>query len=168
MHHNLAQFVDHGRLLNLFFGSSQTNDWLPKYGHFKFWLTCSYVHVLLIDREKNMHIQVRMCMCMYQSVYVYICTYLYCICLFYQDCKSEHYFCSVSRLLPRRCACRGSRAWKLAGCGHDSSPSLRQEKSREGGAWPAWNCMPLLCPDAPVPQCPSGGMECAECGNKIS
>ncbi len=40
MHHNLAQFVDHGRLLNLFFGSSQTDDWLPRYGHFKFCLTC--------------------------------------------------------------------------------------------------------------------------------
>ncbi len=40
MHHNLAQFVDHGRLLNLFFGSSQTDDWLPRYGHFKFRLTC--------------------------------------------------------------------------------------------------------------------------------
>ncbi len=37
MQHNLAQFVGHGRLLNLFFGSSQTDDWLPKYGHFKFW-----------------------------------------------------------------------------------------------------------------------------------
>ena len=40
MHHDLAQFVDHGRLLNLFFGSSQTDDWLSRYGHFKFWLTC--------------------------------------------------------------------------------------------------------------------------------
>ena len=37
MHHKLAQFVGHGRLLNLFFGSSQTDVWLPRYGHFKFW-----------------------------------------------------------------------------------------------------------------------------------
>jgi hypothetical protein len=36
MHSKLAQFVSHGRLLNLFFGSSQTGDWLPRYGHFKF------------------------------------------------------------------------------------------------------------------------------------
>jgi hypothetical protein len=34
--HNPAQFVGHGRLLNLFFGSSQTEHWLPRYGHFKF------------------------------------------------------------------------------------------------------------------------------------
>ena len=36
MHHKLAQFVGHGRLLNLFFGLSQTDVRLPKYGHFKF------------------------------------------------------------------------------------------------------------------------------------
>ena len=34
--HNPAQFVGHGRLLNPFFGSSQTEHWLPRYGHFKF------------------------------------------------------------------------------------------------------------------------------------
>jgi hypothetical protein len=32
----VAQFVVLGRLLNLFFGSSQTDVWLPRYGHFKF------------------------------------------------------------------------------------------------------------------------------------
>ena len=37
MHHKLAQCDGHGRLLNLFFGSSQTDVWLPRYGHFKFW-----------------------------------------------------------------------------------------------------------------------------------
>jgi hypothetical protein len=37
MHHKVAQFVGHGRLLNLFFGSSQMDVWLPRYGHFKFW-----------------------------------------------------------------------------------------------------------------------------------
>jgi hypothetical protein len=37
MHHKLAQFVGHGRLLNLFFGSSQTDVWLPRYGRFEFW-----------------------------------------------------------------------------------------------------------------------------------
>ncbi len=37
MHHNLAQFVGNGRLLKICFGSSQTDDWLPKYGHVKFW-----------------------------------------------------------------------------------------------------------------------------------
>ena len=37
MHHKVVQFVGHGRLLNLFFGSSQTDVWLPRYGHFKFW-----------------------------------------------------------------------------------------------------------------------------------
>ena len=37
LHHKLAQFVGHGRLLNLFFGSSQTEVWLPRYGHSKFW-----------------------------------------------------------------------------------------------------------------------------------
>ena len=37
MHHKLAHFVGHGRLLTLFFGSSQTDVWLPRYGHFKFW-----------------------------------------------------------------------------------------------------------------------------------
>jgi hypothetical protein len=36
-HHKVAQFVGHGRLLNLFFGSSQMDVWLPRYGHFKFW-----------------------------------------------------------------------------------------------------------------------------------
>jgi hypothetical protein len=34
---NAPQFVGHGRLLNLFFGSSQMDVWLPRYGHFKFW-----------------------------------------------------------------------------------------------------------------------------------
>jgi hypothetical protein len=37
MHRKVAHFVGHGRLLNLFFGSSQTDVWLPRYGHFKFW-----------------------------------------------------------------------------------------------------------------------------------
>jgi hypothetical protein len=37
MHGKLAQLVGHGRSLNLFFGSSQTDVWLPRYGHFKFW-----------------------------------------------------------------------------------------------------------------------------------
>ena len=37
MHHKVVQFVGHGRLLNLFFGSSQTDVWLPRYGHSKFW-----------------------------------------------------------------------------------------------------------------------------------
>jgi hypothetical protein len=37
IHHKVAQFVGHGRLLNLYFGSSQTDVWLPRYGHFKFW-----------------------------------------------------------------------------------------------------------------------------------
>ena len=36
MLHTPAQFVGHGRMLNVFFGSSQTEHWLPKYGHFKF------------------------------------------------------------------------------------------------------------------------------------
>ena len=109
-------------------------------------------------REKWLSMNVHMCM--YVSVYVYICTYLYCICFFCQDCESEHHFCSVSWLLPRRCACR---AWNLAGCGHDSS--LQQEKSSKGGAiaaWPTWNCTSQHCSDAPMPQCPSGGMEFAE------
>ena len=37
IHHKLAQSFDHGRLLNVAFGSSQTDDWLPRYGHLKFW-----------------------------------------------------------------------------------------------------------------------------------
>ena len=37
MLHKVAQFLGHGRLLNLFFGSSQTDVWLPRYGHSKFW-----------------------------------------------------------------------------------------------------------------------------------
>jgi hypothetical protein len=36
MLHTPAQFVGHGRMLNVFFGSSQTEHWLPGYGHFKF------------------------------------------------------------------------------------------------------------------------------------
>jgi hypothetical protein len=36
MLHTPAQFVGHGRMLNVFFGSSQTEHWLPRYGHFKF------------------------------------------------------------------------------------------------------------------------------------
>ncbi len=36
MHHKLAQSFGHGRLLNLLFGSSQTDDWLLRYGHLKF------------------------------------------------------------------------------------------------------------------------------------
>jgi hypothetical protein len=35
MHHKLAQFIGYRLLLNLFFGSSQMDDWLLKYGHFK-------------------------------------------------------------------------------------------------------------------------------------
>jgi len=47
---------------------------------------------LVVLREKWLSVNVHMCM--YKSVYVYICTYLYCICLFYQDCESEHHFCA--------------------------------------------------------------------------
>jgi hypothetical protein len=36
MRHKLAQFVGLGRLLNLFFGSSQTDVWLSRYGHLSF------------------------------------------------------------------------------------------------------------------------------------
>jgi len=36
MLHTPAQFVGHGRMLNVFFGSSQTEHPLPRYGHFKF------------------------------------------------------------------------------------------------------------------------------------
>jgi hypothetical protein len=36
MYHKPPQFIGHGRLLNVIFGSSQTEHWLPKYGHFKF------------------------------------------------------------------------------------------------------------------------------------
>ena len=36
MRHKLAQSFDHGRLFNVAFGSSQTDDWLPRYGHLKF------------------------------------------------------------------------------------------------------------------------------------
>ena len=36
MIHKPARFFGRGRLLNLFFGSSQTDHWLSKYGHFKF------------------------------------------------------------------------------------------------------------------------------------
>ena len=32
---NIAQFVGHCWLLNLFFGSLETDDWLLRYGHFK-------------------------------------------------------------------------------------------------------------------------------------
>jgi hypothetical protein len=37
MHHKQAQFVGHKRLLNLYFGSSQMDNWSSRYGHFKFW-----------------------------------------------------------------------------------------------------------------------------------
>ena len=36
MIHKPARVFSRGRLLNLFFGSSQTDHWLSKYGHFKF------------------------------------------------------------------------------------------------------------------------------------
>ena len=36
MHHKLAQYFCYGRLLNLFFGSSQLDNWLQKYGRFKY------------------------------------------------------------------------------------------------------------------------------------
>jgi hypothetical protein len=32
-----STIIKYGRVLNLFFGSSQTDHWLSKYGHFKFW-----------------------------------------------------------------------------------------------------------------------------------
>jgi hypothetical protein len=37
-----AQFVGHGWVLNLVFGSLQANKWLPRYGHFKVsgWMAC--------------------------------------------------------------------------------------------------------------------------------
>ena len=103
-------------------------------------------------------------MCMYESIYACISKYLYRICLYYELCESENHIGSVSWLLARRCACR---AWKLAGCGHDSC--LRQAKSPESWAsstWPAWNSTPPHSPDAPVPKCRSGGMECAEYGQQ--
>ena len=34
---SIAQFVGYGLLLNLFFGSLQTDNWLLRYGHFKLW-----------------------------------------------------------------------------------------------------------------------------------
>jgi hypothetical protein len=37
MHHKLAQFFGYGWSLDLFFGSSQMDNWLSKYGHFKIW-----------------------------------------------------------------------------------------------------------------------------------
>ena len=36
MIHKPARFFSRGRLLNLFFGSSQTDHWMSKYGHVKF------------------------------------------------------------------------------------------------------------------------------------
>jgi hypothetical protein len=36
MVHKPARFFYRGRLLNLFFGSSQTDHWLSNHGHFKF------------------------------------------------------------------------------------------------------------------------------------
>jgi hypothetical protein len=32
MHQKVAQFVGYGRVLNMLFGSSQTDDWLLRYG----------------------------------------------------------------------------------------------------------------------------------------
>ncbi len=42
MFYKLAQFVGHGWVLILFFGSSQTDEWLPRYGHSKVlgWMAC--------------------------------------------------------------------------------------------------------------------------------
>ena len=42
MFYKLAQFVGHGWVLNLFFGSLQTDKWLQRYGHFKVsgWMAC--------------------------------------------------------------------------------------------------------------------------------
>ena len=59
-----AQFVAHWWLIVLFFGSCQTDHWLPRYGCFKFWVVgmCRYVHVYV-------------CMCMYHKVYAGICRY---------------------------------------------------------------------------------------------
>jgi hypothetical protein len=37
MYHKLAQKFGYWQLLNLFFGSSQMDNWLPKYVRFKFW-----------------------------------------------------------------------------------------------------------------------------------
>ena len=37
MHHHLAQSFGHRWLLSLLFGSSHTDDWLLRYGHFKVW-----------------------------------------------------------------------------------------------------------------------------------
>ena len=34
---NIAPFVSYGLLLNLFFSSLQTDNWLLRYGHFKVW-----------------------------------------------------------------------------------------------------------------------------------
>ncbi len=37
MHRKLAHFFGYGWSLDVFFGSSQMDNWLLKYGHFKFW-----------------------------------------------------------------------------------------------------------------------------------
>ena len=59
-----AQFVAHWWLIVLFFGSCQTDHWLPRYGCFKFWVVgmCRYMYV-------------HACMCMY----VYVSVGIVCI-----------------------------------------------------------------------------------------
>jgi hypothetical protein len=37
MHQKVAQFVGYGRVFDMFFGSSQTDDWLLRYGPSRFW-----------------------------------------------------------------------------------------------------------------------------------
>ena len=61
-----AQFVAPWWLIILFFGSCQTDHWLPRYGCFKFWVVgmCRYMYVYA-------------CMCMY--VYVCVCICIYCM-----------------------------------------------------------------------------------------
>ena len=124
-------------------------------------------------------------MCMYESVNVYICTYLYCICLFMYVyvyvwvCKCIYLYIFILYLLVlwrlwlwtplSQCLSAACKTMWVPILGAGWLWAWFQPSTRKKllgwvtTAWPTWNCTPTHCPDAPVPQCPSGGMEYAEC-----
>ncbi len=55
MYHKPARFFSHRLFLNLFFGSSQTEHWLPKYGHFKFGWVGAFKNLVYSCFARGLH-----------------------------------------------------------------------------------------------------------------
>ena len=119
---------------------------------------CIYVHVLLVDREK---------MAKYECAYVYVwvckCIYLYIFILYLLVWWRLWLWTPLSQCLSAACKTMWvpilEAGWLWAWF---QSSTRKKLLGWVTTAWPTWNCTPTHCPDAPVPQCPSGGMECAD------